>query len=88
MAGEQRLFRFFDGEKGHLSAHSRKPLQKAFQTVSRLNVIEQSADQDSRAAKRRLTRHNLRVAHDNRIHIFYCALIHVSAHFFGNRDRD
>ena len=40
MAGEQGLFRFLDSLHGHLPPNSGKTLQKAFQAMSRLDIVE------------------------------------------------
>ena len=45
--------------------HRGKALQEPVKAVSSLDVIEKRADEDPCTSKRRLTRHNFRVAHDN-----------------------
>ena len=70
MAGEQGFRRFFQSLQGLLPADGGEPLEEALQTVSGLEVLEESAHQDPRASKRRRAGHNGGIANDDGLHVF------------------
>jgi hypothetical protein len=63
--GEQLFPGFFDDQDSHFPVHRRKTLQKAFQPVSGLNVVEKSLNEDPRSPERGLSGHDFRVSNDN-----------------------
>src|SRR5216683_740348 len=66
-AREQKVFCFFESSDGHLTRDGRKPLQKVFECLSALQIVEQRLDRHARTAKHRSSTKDIRVR-DNDSH--------------------
>src|SRR6266852_5092877 len=58
---EQKVFCFFESSDGHFTRDGRKPLQKVFECLSALQIVEQRLDRHARTAKHRSSTKNIRI---------------------------